>query len=69
LPPSDGRCQILTGMLAPVQHFGTSPRCDGILKSAPVLNILVGYASSWLFKLTAQAALSAGVPHGLTCEA
>jgi len=35
-----------------------------VLKFAPVLRARCGYAASWLLERTAQAALSAGVPHG-----
>ena len=44
-------------------------RAVTVLKFAVMLRTLGGYAASWLLKHTAQAALSAGVPHGGLCEA
>ena len=39
------------------------------MKFARMRGAFGGFAASWLFKLTAQAALSAGVAHGLVCDA
>ena len=44
-------------------------RAVAVLKFAVMLRALGGYAASWLLKLTAQAALSAGVAQGGFCAA
>ena len=76
-PPFDGRPQFLPGTLALVKRPCTSVplRLQQQQQEAPAGSVLLwrkmlgGCAASWLFKLTALAALSAEVPHGRFCGA